>query len=61
MQDDIDKWLEEYGEDHAYAVPAQFIRQLREEKNAANRQAVANLRIAAEEMRALAEQFYPSK
>ena len=60
MQNEIDKWLEDYGDDARFAEPARFIRQLQEERQEAQRQAVANLRIAAEEMRTLAERFSPS-
>jgi len=60
MQDEIDKWLEVYGNDTAYAEPVFFIRRLREESAGWQKQAGANLRIAAEQMRALANQFDPN-
>lgn len=43
MQDDIDKWLEEYGEDATFAEPARYIRQLREEVASWQKQATFNL------------------
>lgn len=58
MNDEISEWLEQYGERVEFAEPARFIRQLQAEKQSAHNQAVANLRIAAREMRALADRFY---
>ena len=53
MQDEIDKWLEEYGEDATFADAARFIRQLRESVTTWQKQAGYNLTYRAEQIATL--------